>query len=419
VTVSWLTDTGTLVHGFCGTSRPLRWFKDVMGSVVSAEGPVGRRGGSSSGKDQQTRTGSGASDARGEHYSPTTSRTNDGFKPASVYATVVKNSPKLIGWDDAKFQRLAREAYEEGQRERRQQQRGEDSNIGTPIENDDGSMTLSEEEEAFALKRLGPDESERHILNEIGYGVFAIAAETVTEYLLKGERNDESPAVPEKKTDTTEAPKDIDSDNAEYVSSESNEFYEQNDTAVEGSAGKSGGTMRDTELYKFTLNALRWQRDAYLVGTAYADSRKKQRKLEESNSQDAGLSSSVTGTGMVPEMSTAMIQTQIVDAHKQNTRMRNPSLGQTQLVQLGKWFIPSDTSKGALLPTVLWLPGPNGPLDRPFSRAVTSIIPMSQANLDSVMKNNILWVLKNEAWRNHAKFGASGYVTEMQRDTSE
>lgn len=396
--------------------RPLvSWFKDAMGSVVSTEGPVGRRGDSSSGKDQQT--SSGASDTTGEHYNPTTSRTYDGFKPASVYATVVKNSPKLIGWDDAKFQRLAREAYEEGQRERRQQQRGEDSNTGTSIENDDGSMTLSEEEEAFALTRLGPDESERHILNEIGYGVLGIAAETVTDYLLKGERNDVRPAVPEKKTDTTEAPKDIDADNAEYISSESNEFYEQNDTVVEGSAGKSGGTMRDTELYKFTLNALRWQRDAYLVGTAYADSRKRQRKLEESNSQDVGVSSAVTGAGMVPEMSTAMIQAQIVEAHKQN--MSNPPLGHTQLVQLGKWFIPSDTTKGALLPTVLWLPGPNGPLDRPFSRAVTSIIPMSQANLDSVMKNNVMWVLKNEAWRNHAKFGASGYVTEMQRDTSE
>lgn len=242
---------------------------------------------------------------------------------------------------------------------------------------------------------------------------------------LKGERDEETPDATESKTETetdtglTEAPKDTDADNAEYISNEASEFYEQNDTAAESATGKSGSAMRETELYKFTLNSLRWQRDAYFVGAPYADTRKRQRKLEEINRQDVSadsVSSSLTGAGLVPEMSSAMIQAQIIEANKVNTN-KFP-LGHTQLVQLGKWLIPSDTTKGALLPTVLWLPGPDGPLDRPFARAVTSIIPMSQSNLDWVMKTNILWVLKDEAWRNHAKFGASGYVSETQRDTS-
>ena len=393
-----------------------------MGSVLSSEGPLGRRGGSSD--DQQSMRDKDTSGAAGGRSS-----TYDAFKPASVYATVVKNSPLLIGWDDAKFQRLAREAYEEGRRERqqlRQQQREENGDTGTSalIEDDGGSMTLSEEEEALALKRLGPDESERDILNEIGYGLFGIAAETVTDYLLKGETDDETPAATETETTDTgmaEAPKDTDADNAEYISSESIEFYEQNDMASESATGKLGSTMRDTELYNFTLNALRWQRDAYFVGAPHADNRKRERKLEESNRQDGGFvseSPSLTSAGMVhvPETSMAVLKAQIIEANKLNAN--NRPLSHTQLVQLGKWLIPSDTTKCALLPTVLWLPGPNGPLDRPFARAVTNIIPMSQSNLDWVMKNNILWVLKDESWRNHAKFGASGYVTEMQRDAS-
>lgn len=131
-------------------------------------------------------------------------------------------------------------------------------------------------------------------------------------------------------------------------------------------------SVRALPFYDSTLEALRFQRDSYLVGPAYADRKEKQRRQRLPPSRS------------IPQMP--------FDA---------TALGHIQLVHVGAWFIPSETIRTALLPIVLSLP--SGALKEPIVNTVSTAIPMAQPPLDRAVKNAILDVMDNPHMRQLVK----------------
>ena len=84
------------------------------------------------------------------------------------------------------------------------------------------------------------------------------------------------------------------------------------------------------------------------------------------------------------------------------------ALGNVQLVQLGQWFIPSPVVHHSLLLLVVGLP--MGALNEPILRATANLIPLSQNNLNNVMKSTILLFLKDKHWQSVINNSTKGYI---------
>jgi hypothetical protein len=118
--------------------------------------------------------------------------------------------------------------------------------------------------------------------------------------------------------------------------------------------------VRNLPFYQATLEALRYQRDNYLVGANYAKRSEQQRQ--------GRLFPSPRLFPRMPRDATA--------------------LGYIQLTQLGSWFVPSPTIKEALIPIVIALP--SGALRETITTSVANAIPLAQPSLDRAVKNAIL-----------------------------
>ena len=154
--------------------------------------------------------------------------------------------------------------------------------------------------------------------------------------------------------------------------------------------------IRKTELYKLALNNVQWQRDNYLVGKEYADHRTQQRNL----GSDVSVEQTALDRGLFPYQIP-------FDA---------TALGNIQLAALGDWFIPSNAVHYSILPMVLALP--LGSMYVPILRASTNLIPLSQGNLDNVLKRQIMWILQNQEWRDLIKSSTKGYIANTYVDAS-
>jgi len=278
----------------------------------------------------------------------------DPNRPAVVITNLLSKSPRLIGWNDEEIEQIALDA---------------NPNVG-----------YGEEEELH----IGP---KREVVNEVAFGLLGIAAKEVTKQLLQREElhdGTQRVAVEDAEEDTLESVEKAALDAVSGLSADG-----ANDTEEQTS-------MRDTDLYQLALRSLLWQRDNYLVGRNYADERSAQRRKQK----------------------------QVLDAHQLSASVDLPfsrmpydatALGNLQLVRLGSWFIPSPTVHRSLLPIVVGLP--TGPLNEPILRATANLIPMSQSNLDNVMKSRILWFLKDEHWRSVIKNSTKGYIANTYRDS--
>lgn len=86
------------------------------------------------------------------------------------------------------------------------------------------------------------------------------------------------------------------------------------------------------------------------------------------------------------------------------------SMGYTQIVHLGSWFIPSDTVKQALMPIVL--DQPRGALYPTFLRGFVTLIDSQQATVDALLKSTILDMLEQERVRKMVMNSTKGYITD-------
>lgn len=154
---------------------------------------------------------------------------------------------------------------------------------------------------------------------------------------------------------------------------------------VKESLPSSKEDVRSLPFFGSALNALRYQRDSYLVGTGYATRRQRLR--------DRGIMN--YPVYRMPFDSTA--------------------LGNIQIVNLGAWFIPSKTIKDALLPLVVSLP--SGVLKDTITDAVANAIPLAQPQVDQAVKDSLLGFMNNPEMRQMIKSRAGGMVTSGREES--
>lgn len=278
----------------------------------------------------------------------------DPNRPAVVITNLLSKSPRLIGWNDEEIEQIALDA---------------NPNVG-----------YGEEEELH----IGP---KREVVNEVAFGLLGIAAKEVAKQLLQREELHEGRTQRQVNNDAEE-------DTLESV--EKAALDAVSELSADSNNEESSTTMRNTELYQLALRSLLWQRDNYLVGRDYADERSALRRKQKQLLQNHQLDT-------------------LVDLPFSRMPFDATALGNLQLVRLGSWFIPSPVVHRSLLPIVVGLP--SGPLNEPILRATANLIPMSQNNLDNVMKSRILWFLKDERWRSVIKNSTKGYIANTYRDT--
>ena len=209
--------------------------------------------------------------------------------------------------------------------------------------------------------------------------------------------------------------------------------------------------------YQSIYEQLQYQRDTYLVGTEYADQRKIERKEEEEDrkvydqyrrqrrrrrrqqqqqqfggyfeedddgEEDDDFHSfqqrqrllrlrrrlrqgrqALSSSAAAAENENEDDDTPIVNIQSWNTVLQNQyripfsstALGHVQLVNIGQWFLPSATMKGALLPIVVDLP--LGGLYNVALTATVNSIPLGQPIVDRALKNALINFMSNPYWR--------------------
>jgi hypothetical protein len=244
------------------------------------------------------------------------------------------------------------------------------------------------DEEAIKDVHLGP---KREVVDQLAFGLLGIAAKEVTKQLMHMEEQREGAEREEKEEEA--------SPDRELVEGMLKKAAVDSATVGGTDVPQNEPTMRDSELYKLALRSLLFQRDNYLVGKDYADQRNAQRRRQQLL-LDSALPfppSLNLPFSRIPYDATA--------------------LGNLQIGGLLQWFIPSPTVHRALLPIVVGLP--TGALNEPILRAVANLIPLAQPNLDNVVKERIIWFLKDEHWRGVIKNSTKGYIANTYRDSPQ
>jgi hypothetical protein len=288
----------------------------------------------------------------------------DPRRPAVIFTNLMSKSPRLIGWNDERIERRALEALAESK-----------------AKNQDTSTTSTPSEISF----VGQKEEEE--VKEVSFGLLNVVANKVTQHLLNLEVKGEGT------TDTADEKNKAGNEEEKGTMAQSGKkvpqpLFGDKNTRV---------TMRDTELYKLALRSVEWQRDNYLVGQDYADRRRRERRQDE---QD-----------LSPELKTQLPP----DFRYRNILYDSTALGNQQLAGLFSWFIPSPVVHQQALGLVLSLP--SGPLNEPILKATVNLVPMAQTPLDTVVKNSILWFLKDDHWKDVIKRSAHGYIAQTYRDS--
>lgn len=290
-------------------------------------------------------------------------------RPAVWITKVLSKSPLLIGWDDERMERRAMAALAKSC--------GKEVSELTPEDWQMPGKPYQEEFESFS------------------FGLMHMITDGITKRILNLE---------------VETPVDDEDGSGEDVY-EKKTLKEVGGQIFVGEA-EEPSAIKDTELYKLTLHSLQWQRDNYLVGKEYADQRRHQRR--------GGGGGKKTDDTTVPAMNEGvLVEQRALDSGLSPYQIPfdATAFGNIQLASLTSWFIPSQAVHYSLLPIVVELPG--GYLYQPILQATANLIPLSQSNLDYVVKDQLLWFFKNSEWRSFIKSNTKGYITNTYVDRSQ
>mmetsp|Transcript_25041 Transcript_25041/g.30817 ORF Transcript_25041/g.30817 Transcript_25041/m.30817 type:complete len:356 (-) Transcript_25041:84-1151(-) len=320
------------------------------------------------------------------------------FRPANILHMVVSNSTSFIGWNDDDFRKLLEDRRK--------------------LEAEWKSKQTEESTDDHGNQRTFQS------IDETGFGLHGILNDAVQRYVDK--MMGENWKV-DLKTDLKQFEGNTRSKAAAALHEEKKSEQSENKFKI-----------REMKLYQNLLSMIKYQRDAYIMGSDHADMRKQQREsLEKRKQNKYDTTDGPTNSSITPANSSfpfgAMVHHNMQHFNTYQQFLNDkPTIPQTmtpasgQLNNLLTWFIPSPVMHNSLLPTVLWtialqsrdLPQ-GGPLTRQIVRATCDLIPLSQHLLDQSMKSSIIWVLRNRERRDHVKgtiASTSGLTGNMQMD---
>ncbi|KAL9179796.1 hypothetical protein ACHAXT_007766 [Thalassiosira profunda] len=164
---------------------------------------------------------------------------------------------------------------------------------------------------------------------------------------------------------------------------------------------------RDSDTYKSIFSTVQWYRDQFMIGTDFADRRSAERKGGNTHSPEVqSVGESVMG--IIGSQTTKRSDIPLSDP---TTAMAHPLL-----LSSAESYVRSVAAVDLLRPYATWIASKDGPLFHTATQSLAQTIPLGQSSCDWAMRENLLWVLKDEEWREFAKSITTKYVDRSYKD---
>ena len=168
---------------------------------------------------------------------------------------------------------------------------------------------------------------------------------------------------------------------------------------------------KDSDTYRNIFSTVRWYRDSFFIGTAYADQRSVERNQEltqnntvENNKQQINMVS--IGSNIRKDA----LERTVIQKSDPSTAISHPLL-----LSSAENYLKSIAAVDLLRPYATWVVSSEGPMLQTATQSLAQSIPLAQSSCDWAMRENLLWVLKDEEWREFAKSITTTYVDRSTR----
>ena len=86
------------------------------------------------------------------------------------------------------------------------------------------------------------------------------------------------------------------------------------------------------------------------------------------------------------------------------------AMGHPLLLSAAENYLKSIAAVDLLRPYATWVVSSEGPMLQTATQSLAQSIPLAQSSCDWAMRENLIWVLKDEEWRDFAKSITTRYV---------
>ncbi|KAL7426130.1 hypothetical protein ACHAXH_000236 [Discostella pseudostelligera] len=191
-------------------------------------------------------------------------------------------------------------------------------------------------------------------------------------------------------------------------SSSVTEWIEKNHSTIPSPSSSSTSTSnngekelaftisRDSETYRSIISTACWYRDSVLIRSTFADQRIEiNAEQNDINNQEKIKIPTENPTKINIDPSTAMAHPLLLSAAEN--------------------YLRSIAAVDLLRPYATWAVSSDGPMFPISTQSMAQSIPLAQTSCDNAMRDNLLWVLKDEGWKEFAKSITAQYVDRSYR----
>jgi len=182
----------------------------------------------------------------------------------------------------------------------------------------------------------------------------------------------------------------------------------QQDTAKGSDEELTFDISKDSDTYRKIISTVKWHRDSFLIGSAFADQRSDEQQV--SRKKGATIHGQTSGEN-VQLMGKQSPNQSAIPKSDPLTAMGHPIL-----LSAGVSYIRSVAAVDLLRPYATWAVSKDGPMFQTASQLMAQTIPLGQNSCDWAMRENLLWVLKDEEWMEWAKSITTEYVDRSYKD---
>eukprot|EP00984_Skeletonema_dohrnii_P025209 scaffold14325_cov75-Skeletonema_dohrnii-CCMP3373.AAC.2 len=177
---------------------------------------------------------------------------------------------------------------------------------------------------------------------------------------------------------------------------------------------------KDSEAYGNILSMAKWYRDSFFISANYANDKQqlRTRELEEAALRRKELqeqlkqkkknrqigSNTNTLRRYRPQIGSIM---PLNDGPPLSSTL---AMGHPLLLSIGENYIRSTYAVDLLRPYATWIVSKNGPLLTTASQSLAQTIPLGQASCDWAARDNLLWLLQDQEWRDFVKSITTRYI---------
>ena len=181
---------------------------------------------------------------------------------------------------------------------------------------------------------------------------------------------------------------------------------------------------KDSETYDNILSMAKWYRDSFFISATYANDKQqlrtkemeeaalRRKEVQEQNEKNKNRRIGNTNTlrRYRPQIGSIIPPTPTITTDNIPPLSSPMAMGHPLLLSIGENYIKSTYAVDLLRPYATWIASKHGPLMNTASQSLAQTIPLGQASCDWAARENLLWLLKDQEWRDFAKSITTRYI---------